>query len=723
MSANPPKSSRSVYSSVYVDTQSGWRMLFFSLTISCILGLGVQVYLSPQRVRGWVERAISRQSRPIGLRFEKAELRLSRGAIPQFAIVLKSVDVAPAPDCRPEPSLRIAELFVPFELTSFFRAKVRVGTVAAEDMVADLDGLKARCPQGSQPEPIAEPSSSPPSPRKAASADDEAPRAEPIRKTDGPTEAWWTPEQQVSIQNLVSGFEFKRVELQFEKKTKKVYFDSFEVETAPGRDDVRLSTRVRIPPELAFGETVPPLEIEGTVRATRADVTIVSKMSEGRLTAGAVLEPGSEGRLLIRSELVLEDVPLSALTPLFVKAGVFRDTFKPRFLWLDCRAKIAGQFQGLFRNSPLEIQGCSIEGDGTLVKLDSAVRRPTGAWDPFRIDIVNARMSRVLETFSLKGPDGVAEDFGRLSGALTVQSPSEARFTGAVEDVKLRFSSRKVRALQLVKRIGADATVKGDRVLATLSDLEVVGGDVDGKVELESTRGWPDGEVRISFDRLRMDPEVERTMTGGTLEGLSMRGGGQLKAGKLVGGKAEFRVKGLANQQYRFKEATIRADFRSDVRSDGRGDEGGGADFGVELTSPEIEIHREAPLFVASQAFFFGHEFDGEWIAVKDAAVSGSVLPAGGLAWRRAFGTLENGKILFTSSGSLSRDRELFGWVTVDYPSVRKLKWSMSGTTDSPVFKDDSKTLEELRKRIRIDDRALGLPERRRASHQIEEAD
>jgi hypothetical protein len=442
---------------LYVDSQAGWSLLLFTLTLSCVLGLSFRLYFSPDRVKGWVDTAISKQAHSVDLRFDTAQLRLSRGAMPELAIVLKNVEVAPSPDCHPEPSLKIAELYVPFRVMGFFLGKIQVGTVAAEDMKVDVDGLKERCSAAALPPLPAQ---------AAASGNDAAPPADDKKSaSDNVRRVWWTEKQIRSIQSLVAGFDFKRVELQFEKQSKRIFFESFEVSSVEGEDLVRISSEVRVPPELTFGETVPSLKIEGQASSEKADLKIEAALSEGHLRAKAALLPAPENQIHIDTQVAVDDLPLSTLVPLLNKAGLLQQSMRPKFLWFDCEASISGQFQGLFKKNPLYLKNCNIEGDGTLVKVAAATRKPDGKWDPFRVDVAKVDLRRLLETLNIPGPDGVSENFGRLSGELKIDAADQAKFTGAIDGLQLRFSSRKVRALQLVNRIATEIEVKGDRKL------------------------------------------------------------------------------------------------------------------------------------------------------------------------------------------------------------------------------------------------------------------
>lgn len=671
----------------YVENQAGWQILFFSLAFAGVAGLGFRLYFSPDQVKEWVQTALARQHVKYDLDFERAELRLSRGAIPQLAIVLSKVSFAPHPECHPEPSLKVAELDVPFRFFQLLAGKVSVGIISGEDIVVDLDGFKKTCDDHA-PTIAHESTSAPTGVENAASSG--------VQKKQL-AKPWWTPEQLASLQNLVSGFEFSRVELQFEERKKKVILESFELATAPGDDTVRLNTNLRIPPEVTYGEILPPLTIEADAKATSAEVSITAALSEGNLEAIANLAPGAGGGLDIEAKMSVADLPLSTTVPLLTKAGLVKDDFKPKFLWLDCTASIKGKFQGLLREQPLFFEGCSIDGNGGKIRVESAVRHPNGSFDPFRVAFQNVDLRKMVETFGAKGPDGIATDFGRVTGALEVKSAQEAKFDGVFEGAQVRFSNRSVRALQGVARMHAQVDMNGERMTGSLDQVELEHGRFDGHLRFDVARDFKAGSVKIQVKELLLNPLVQKVLVAGRIGSMGGDGEASIADGRLASVKGAWKVESIDGREFRLSDADVRTEY-------------GGGDFRVTLHAPKIELSRDSSLFVAGHPIFFGHRFNGEWIPIGKAVVRATVSESNGLQWERAEGTMEDGKIELVSVGALTRERALSGWVSVDYPSVKKLKWTLGGTSASPVFTDDSKSLSELRRRMRIDDGVLGLP-------------
>ncbi|MEK7355516.1 MAG: hypothetical protein AAB250_03660, partial [Bdellovibrionota bacterium] len=407
----------------YVDSERGWRYLFFSIALAGIAGLAFRLYFSPERLKGWVDEALKQQKGPAAYAFDGAKIRLARGSIPEFSVVLTGVRVAPAPKCNPEPSLSIAELTLPFRMMSLLSGRFAVGTITAEDMVVDLDGFKKRCD---------ETPAAPLMPVKPVTNVAKPAPSAPAVTSETPV-PWWTDEQLNAARSFVEGVDFKRVEVQFEEKSKRIFLDSFAADV-DSAGLLNVSTELRVPPEIVYDEKIPPLILELKATSMRADAKLLAGLDEGRLATTAVFTPGPDRTLDIDMQMSVDDVPLSTVIPLMKKAGITDQAFEPRFLWLDCNAKIKGPFQGLFTKAPFEIETCSIAGDGTRIDIAKATRRPDGTWEPFAMVLKAVDLNKLSRTLGVSGPDGIASDFGNREVRLHVHHHDHVAEAGVEVD-------------------------------------------------------------------------------------------------------------------------------------------------------------------------------------------------------------------------------------------------------------------------------------------------
>ncbi|HVK62041.1 MAG TPA: hypothetical protein VM432_10840, partial [Bdellovibrionales bacterium] len=452
-----------------------------------------------------------------------------------------------------------------------------------------------------------------------------------------------------------------------------------------------------VPPEVSYGEKLPPFTIKAEAWPDRANVDIKAHMSEGHLVATGAFKPAPKQTLEMDARFDVRDVPLSEMVPLLVKSGIVPPEFKPKSLWFDCSARIAGPFQQILDHAPLNLENCRVKGDGAQIDVARATRHPSGIWDPFSITLTRVRISKILETLNAKPGDAVMTDFGRLSGMIELKSPDEAHFKGNLEGARIAFRRHNVRAEQTIQSMKASVDLEGDRFKGLLNDVVVENGEFVGRAELEFNRKVKDGSIHIDIQSLILDPAVQKTLVNGLLG--SAKGNGDLRVqdGRLTEMKSELTINKTEGSELRFDKAEFKAKLA----------EAGSVMIDVE--SPVLEFSRTSPMATAMAPLFFEHQFQNDWISLHDVEFQAHAPPGGGIRWSHGRAKLENGQIGLSSEGAMSQERRLIGWVEMDYPSVKKLRFALSGTTNAPELSDNSPSLIDLRKRMRVDDLVLGL--------------
>ena len=679
------------YLSRYVDGAAGWRFFFFSVAIASLIGLSFRLYFNPDRIRTWAEEVLAEQGAAADIRFRSAQLRLARGSLPLLAIEMSSVDFSLAKDCPAAPGLRIAKLWVPLSFSSLFAGRLSVGTIAGDDVEIDIEALKdTSCSVGKNA-----------AVDRAASSRAESSSSARVPAMMAAPSPWWKPEQLAEIGKAIKGVRLERVSVFFEEKTKKVYLNTLRV-WIDSAERLKLESDIVVPPELVYGERLPVMRASAEVEATAAHVRVSAGLSEGSLVATGILRPASGGMLDAEIESALSNVPLSTLAPLMTRSGIVAGEFRPRFMWMNCRAKVRGRFQGLLNENPLTLEDCEIVGQGARIHVALATRQANGKWDPLKLEMKNVDLRRIFDTFQWQGPEGVFSEYGRLTGVVDVPSAGTGSFDGAIEDALIRFSSRSQVALQKLKRMSAQIGFKNGRLEGHLEKLDLEGGDFEGDVAFTLSHDFGTGHAQATIKRVRLQDNVQQVLFAGSLGNLSGHAEASLREGRLTGVKSLLRLKELKGRDFQFAEASAETAFDSST-----------GEIQILLKSPGVEIAKASPLAQGTRKLFFGHEFASEWIMVRDVAIRARFPKPGGFAWEDAFGSLENGRIRLASAGQFNRERDVSGWVNLDFPTYKKLKWQIGGKIDSPDFSDDSKSLAELRKHAIVDDRLLGLGEKK----------
>ncbi len=679
----------------YIDGKMGWKIFTLSIIVAVLAGLGLRLVFNPDRIKAWADLILSEQGARAGIKFQTVSLDLARNSFPQLALELTGIAASPAEECRNEPSVKIDKLRVPLDFFSLLSGRLAIGTILAENVVVDLDGVKARCP----PAPGAG------RPSHAESRIEHEGSGEVERKlASEPATPWWRTEQLVELRKRLRGLRANHVELQFENKAKKVYLDNVSVRLLAGgdsqKDAIDLSTDLRIPPELSYDETLPLIHIEGEAHSTNADVTVRAGLSEGNLQAKANLRPAADGLLDIDLRASIETVPLSTMIPVVTKSGLVKGAFKPHFLWMDCQASINGKFQGLFNDNALTLENCQVVGENSKIHVTQAVRDPDGSWRPFSLEFENVDVGRMLETFDVKTLDGVVADYGRLSGKAEIVSRDHVHAQGTVSDLQIKFSNRGEVALQPVKsaRFLLDS-VRGD-VEGRFDHIELQDGEFDGYVEYQLDSRSRLGTVRAAAKQIKFQEGIAKLLFAGTVGGIDADLRASFEGGAMKSGVMSLQLDALSGKDFDLKKAAIRTEYRPEKD-----------DFSLDVRATDLTVAQSSWFIQEIRPLFFDHHFSQAPIQIHDTIVHGRILKPSGFEIELLKSSLESGKIRFTSGGSLSRDRRFDGWVGLDFPSEKHLKWKVSGLLgDRLEILDDSKALADLRKHGVVDDKRLGLP-------------
>lgn len=691
----------------YVSQQPGWRLAFVSLVVAAILGLAFRVYFSPQRIKGWIEAELKRQPAKIDLQFKSAELRLARGALPQLAIRLTDVEGRAARSCAKTPGFRVSEIHIPFRLIPLFRGQVLVGTVHGGALSVDLDALRDNCERIEGAASVAQESAS----KQESKQDQKVGAAGPDALAVGGTvRPWWTPEQVRTVRNLVSGLRFDSVELKFERGRKHVVFEDLSARADLANDAIFVSTDVRVPPALLFDHQFPPFALEATIKPDAADVEIKGSLAEGNLNGLATLK-AMRGDVWIDAHLHATSVPLSALLPFARRAGWLDRDIRAKFLWLQCEASIRGRARGLFRENPLQVEKCAVEGESGRVAVERATFGPGEKLEPFEIALAGVDIEKWLAMLGRKGPSGVMSKFGRLSGRVHVRSRDHLVFDGAWLDSQLLFSRRNVRVQQPVSEIrgrierrlrwpegGRGKDKQGrpeEHWTATFNEIRLAGGKFDGQVAIEANGPLQAGSVDVDIRELRLHPDVEKLLLGGEWSGFRLQGRGALAEGRLGGFSGNLEISGI-------KGAEIRADKMSSrilLNTEGQ--------VKLDANIAEGEIRGGSRVVAVVAPVLLGHKFEEEWVAFKSAIAQITIFNRD-LRWEKASVLLRNGQIWLTSAGLIQGQGDISGWVGVDFPKMKKLRWDLSGKGNSPRLEPNDRTRRDTAGR-EFSDAALGV--------------
>ena len=712
--------------------RSGWRFLFFTVLTSAVIGLLFRIIFAPefvvQRVREAIDRNINSQA--IQIEFSAASVELARGSIPEIAIVLSNVRLSPASGivahsrssqaaCASEPvfqKLHLSEVRLPLRLTALLGGELIPSFLFVKKAVLDLQtqtSTRASCSTNAlgtlSPARLVESTTS-----DSVAGIHKSVNGGKVEKIDI-VFPWWNESHLGTLNRYIPQLEITELVVHLvsppvaSSKQPQVTLgvggersawglvEQLHLAYHPTLQAIQGSAHLRLAPEILFGEQFPPINLELRVTAQTVELSAKVEHSEGVMEGYATLKPLITGDLEIDAKASVSEIPLSMVAPILLKAGIMHGYFAPRFFWLGCSLALKTTVARLSTGVPITLEHCSIDGNDSTVQVESAERHANGSWKPFTVEIRDLDLKRVLEAFAAKGPDGVASDFGKITGVLEVRAPDQASFSGALIGAQVHFSSRNLRAVQQLSKASLKAEIDGARMSGVIDQIDLKNGRFDGALKFVSDRQGREGRIDIKLSDLALDPYVQRVLVNGELSSLSGQGRAVLTEGRISSVVGKWKMKEIKAQDV----AVLDSHFETRYE---------GGDIEVDFESPQLSIREEASVWKDWQSLFFNHRFPGDWVRFNDVGIKGSLSDLRGVIWSRAFAQLENGKIEVTSSGSLNRQQQLAGWINLDYPKIKRLKWVLGGESTLPVLTEDSKTLHELLQNGSVDDRTLGLP-------------
>jgi hypothetical protein len=224
--------------------------------------------------------------------------------------------------------------------------------------------------------------------------------------------------------------------------------------------------------------------------------------------------------------------------------------------------------------------------------------------------------------------------------------------------------------------------------------MDLVGGRFKGRVALDMDATLKQGRIDASVTDLSFHPEVQALMVGGSMTGVRIEGVGDIEEGQLTTFKGDVGVASIEGAQVRLRDGVLKVSIEKGLTR-------------FDASVPEGEIAQTSQVFKSVQPIFLGHPFESEWVPFKDA-ISLLKLENRNLSWEKSSVLLRNGQIWVTGAGGMGESGVLRGWVAIDYPKLKKLRWNIFGSAIAPELDPLPKTMADI-KRQTIDNSVLGI--------------
>lgn len=678
-----------------VAEQGGMRWFIVALVIAGLLGTLARLMISPHKIEMLVRAKVATSSWKEKLEFKSAEIDLADGPIPDFALILKNVSFRPAGVCSADGThrelapIRSSGVRVPLKWTSLFQGRISAGRIEFAELKVDIDESKRNCDNQTNGTLASE---------AAHSLNSTNGSSKPAVAPTTISENLFPAEELQKVSHAVAGIRFLSAEIFFENRMKSILLEDALVSVREREVDV--STTVRFPPGTVFGETLPSFSVVGTIRPKEILADVRAELNEGTFEANALLTPfrTSNGEVELDSQLKLtvSDLPLSIMTPLLTKSGIVQGQFRPKFAWLDCNAEVKGIFSRLFVDNPVKLTACEISGQAGRVKVDAAIREPSGKWRPFELTVDDLDLGRVFETFELEGPSGVFAEYGKLKSKVRVQSAEEFEAVGSLKGAVVRFAGGEGTALQTLDIEAITLKANGSRIGFKMSEFIPAGGEADLVIVAEHEMETSETKFDFNLGNLKLNPRVEKVVFTGPVATINGQASIVAKKKEFKKLKASLVLMDVQGSEFRSNEMRLDAQLRNDSTSPQY----------VELTakSASVEVQKSGYLFSLLRPAFLGWEgvesADGKRIALSKVTVKGRFSEAG-YNWSSAQASV-GGVLILSSDGQILRDQLIEARIEASYPGIRRLAWDVRGTWRKPEFAIASDELRGLLRRPEV---------------------
>ncbi len=638
---------------------AGFRSFFICLLLAGIIGSAVRLYFSAPRIENFLRSQIAKQNLKYNIEFKSARLTLARGIFPTFAIDVSGVKVSHFAPCMTEPFADVSLLILPIDWFKLFAGRIQLGYVVADTVSFSADRAQCKEQQASLQLP----------------ADNSTVLAW-VTRDPQQVKPWFRVEDLERAKQAIAGVEIKNATVYFDNSKKFVQVSYFDVWHKG--ESILLEGEVTLPTDLTYGESFPPLRINGNITPEVLKLQARSSFDEGELGADIELTQtevlnAPNAKVLVRAGAM----PLSVFSDFLRKLGVLSNSkLQPKFLWLNCELSSEGPLPKLIKETALRVDKCMVEGDAGRIDIGPAVRSEAGVWQPFDIEIKHFNIEDLLKTFGEKGPSGVLSSFGTLKGTLNYASKDQQTFSGAIEELEIYFSNRNVRAFQKIETIEIKADRIDEKVSGKIFNVTLSPGKATGETIFAFDKKFASGNLNFDLRELSLDPKIERLMADGIFEGLALKGQLAIKDHKIANWSGKVQATSYIGSQLKISKPVVETSY-SNSRFD----------ISAQASSGELSPGARWLEWVkraASDINISSVKAD-EWIPISNIKSQISV-EQGVVGWKNASLTATQSKVQVTSTGEIRENREAAGLLTTIEPGGTNRKFVISGSAQSPTL-------------------------------------
>ena len=639
-----------------IAEQPGRLVLFSGVILAFVLGLSVRGLTAPARMKSLVQSAASRIHKDVTVEFSSAELSLSRGLLPRFAVIIHDVRMESMNECWMAPQLTADEIRLPLSLKSLIQGKNPIQTVEGGKVDFYLRTTFKNCEKVQT---------------------DVAPEVPKMK-------------QFVTLKPGVGTSGSQNSAAPPAPEVEAIFIDQLRVVAPQFEDPLELSALAirlksnspRVIEMTAQTHLIKDAQVIGDylshasiwVEYTEFPQKFLRARLSGNWREGSYLLKGDYSLKdeTLKSELNLKHIPLNQVFQIFRKMHWLKDDLNARQVWVSMNAQLNIQ-KADFKNAFLHISKLNLEGD--LGDLSAAEIQVTSLdpfrYEPFVVDVQRLSVEKILTLSGRLHPSPALGQLGKFTGTARIFDPGHIEVEGVHRGLEFIFANKGQRELQTLKEIAGTMTLHKNRWSLKVARFFPDQGSFDGELELQADRDFKNIEIKAKAKELKLSPEVVRLMTAGG------------DFGAFDG-----------NLQFKFKDGLM-SSIKGALNSDNINVEG------VQLQKSKLILDtlngeiitqvlaQRLKVKVGSPAFqTFKDLISAEWMSDDALAMTGLSAQLNfkdkAFTWKNfQAGTGRGGRI--SSDGAWDQEGYLSGLVTAK-TSKSQSKWIVGGKRDLPVF-------------------------------------
>lgn len=629
------------------------RLVFFSgILLAVALGLILRGLTAPNKVKAMIDSAAARIHKDIQVEFEGAQISLSRGVIPRFAVIITKVKMESANECWMKPRLIADEIRLPLSFWGLLQGENPITQVEAGQVMVDLRSPYKNCEEDSKSQAKELPKikqfvtlKQDPGLRRRASSPPQV-------------KAILVDHLKISAPNLAEALDLNSFAVRLKSNSPRV---------------VEVTAKTHLMKDDQVGDYLSHATVWGEYSEFPTS-TLQARIS-GNWREGSYHIKANYGMTEeeLSTELDLKHVPLSQACQILKKFQWIKEDIQARQVWVSLNAQ-ASIAKSNFKTAQMKLKDLRMEGDLGDLTIDEArvVSFDPVRYFPFTINLRRLSIEKLLNLLNKPHPSPILGQLGTFTGEAEVVDQNNIQVRGIQRGLEFIFSNKGQREVQALSEIATAMKLEKDRWQIQVSRFVPEQGVFDGQLVVNADKDFKSMEVKAKADEIRLSPSVVRLMTaGGAFGPLSGDLLMKFDEGHLHHVKGHLAAGALSVEGVDVANAKLNIDY-----------------VGGEVQT-QAQIQKMA-VSVGSPAFQVLKELvEPEWmsdnrLAMKNLTAQFQAKSFQILSWKNVSAQLERGGRM-TSEGGWNDEGFLSGQVQAQGGKGTH-KWLIGGKRDEPIF-------------------------------------